>query len=129
MGFFIYRVLESLKSALSRPACLDKKGRLSVSASSTYKPKFHIMTAHVCFFFENVRLWAAFGEEGFEHYHQTGNSTLKRHSLNLSSRSQVCSLLQYAWIRFQPEATNLQASADLNRLKTVVVWNRDMIVH
>ncbi len=75
-------------------------------------PEYHTMVFHVLQFINKTGYWAAFGEECFEHYHQTGKSIAKRHSHNLSPGSQICRNLQYAWIKSLPLVSALQASEE-----------------
>lgn len=52
------------------------------------------------------------GEEQYKHYHQVGNFLRVRHSKNLPVGAQMCSNLQYAWLRSLPQVAQLQAEAE-----------------
>ena len=85
---------------------------LSIWRVPLLMPKYHTMTVHVRQFFSRTGYWAAFGEECFEHYHQTGKSIAKRNSHNLISGSQIWSNLQYSWIKSLTLVSAFQASRE-----------------
>lgn len=70
------------------------------------------MVSHVEHFVKETGYWVLLREEKFEHFQQTGNFLRLRHSNNVPNGAQICSTLQYDWLRTFSEVTVLQAEEE-----------------
>ena len=105
-----FKFLELLKSTIWLPAHTK---HFQFWRVPLLMPNYHTMGVHVHQFVNRTGCWAAFGEESFERYHQTGKCIGKLHCHNLSPGSKICSNLQNAWIKILPRVSALQASGEM----------------